>query len=374
MFQERLQGLIEQQESVIAHQKHISRGDPLFIPIELTGGIGDVICSRMALEEISKNHKLLIYSGHADAFNYFSDTLKAKSGPIPSFTWHLEFNTVARFRFSDQFDGFELTSHRELFNHQQRIFKMAPWLETVTRDHPHQDAALARRSAWIGEKRWDTPLASLGLEPIDDPIFRRRHEPLKIITIHDGYDTSNWSGIDGRSTKQWKWSHWCALAKRIRREFPDFRIFQLGSITSREIDDVDVSLLNKTTIIEAFDFLSRSALHIDGDSGLVHAATHLGIPCVVMFGPTPDYFYGYPQNTNLRAKTCADACYWLSDDWMARCPIGYSTPQCMDDLHPDQVFEAVKEALKGSPIVSALPLIAVELPATGETNPLKPPR
>lgn len=166
------------------------------------------------------------------------------------------------------------------------------------------------------------------------------------ITVHDGYDVSNWKDIEGRSTKQWDLNHWTKLIELIKQSYPDYLIVQLGSNTGRCIPGVHEQWLNKTKLVRAFDILKLSSLHIDGDSGLVHAATAMKVPCIVMFGPTPDYFYGYPQNLNLRASTCSDACFWLKDDWMKNCPIGHSTPKCMDDITAEMVFRAVSQVLK----------------------------
>lgn len=168
---------------------------------------------------------------------------------------------------------------------------------------------------------------------------------MKYITIHDGYDINYHIGIDDFSNKQWPLIYWELLIKEIKKFYPDYKIIQLGTKTGRKIQGVDECLLKKTTLIECFDIISYSSLHIDGDSGLVHAASRLNVPCVVMFGPTPDYFYGYDKNINLRSDYCKDACYWINGDWMNKCPIGHKTAKCMDQLTPQRVFEAVKLGL-----------------------------
>ena len=346
MFAERLAALFNEQERKIKTRYYASYADPAFIPIHLTGGIGDVIAARPVLEKLSGEYRIACYSAHYEAFNYFSETLKALPEPMPNFSWHLEFNVVARFRFTDQFDGFLIPAHQELFQSQKRIFQKSPIIKTFVTEHPHHDAALARYSQAYGLNRIDFPLYSLGLDPYVNIVRPTRLRVDPVITLHDGYDTTNWSDISGRATKQWKWEHWNRLVQMLKKEFPHLQICQLGAKTGREIDGVDYQLINKTTITEAFDILKRSMLHIDGDSGLVHAATSLKVPCVVMFGPTPDYFYGYPENTNLRANTCADACYWLTDNWMTKCPIGHSGPKCMDEITPEQVFGAARARLK----------------------------
>src|SRR4029078_7585821 len=134
---------------------------------------------------------------------------------------------------------------------------------------------------------------------------------------------------------------WNLLVRRIQLAYPGLDIIQLGSKTSRIIDGVTKCLVNKTTLTECFDILSKSKLHIDTDSGLAHAATAMGIPCVTMFGPTPPSFYGHSQNQNIsRGTSCSGGCFHLTRDWMDRCPIGYDSPRCMDDISTGDVLDA----------------------------------
>ena len=164
------------------------------------------------------------------------------------------------------------------------------------------------------------------------------------LTIHDGYDVQYHARVSGSSTKQWPISYWNELVRLIKEQYPQIKLTQVGSKTGREITGVDECKLNQTTITECFNILRGSSLHIDGDSGLVHAATRMNTPCVVIFGPTPDYFYSYPQNINLRSSRCKEACYWTKPEWMNKCPIGFSYPKCMSDITPDQVMEKIKSS------------------------------
>jgi ADP-heptose:LPS heptosyltransferase len=109
-------------------------------------------------------------------------------------------------------------------------------------------------------------------------------------------------------------------------------------------------MINKTTLPEAFDIISKSRLHIDTDSGLAHAATAMSVPVVAIFGPSPKDFYGHAQNTNLfSTKTCSGGCFHLGErwqvGWMDKCPIGYQTPRCMDDVDPAMVLSAIEQRL-----------------------------
>ncbi len=339
-----IDSIIEFEEISLSNLRHIERPSPSFIPIHLTGGIGDVIMAVDTIRTLEQNHNTMVYSGHARAFNYFYGETKAKSLPMPEYQWHLELNTVARFRFSDSFCKFEMNSHEALFLGQQEVFKRHPDVGSMVRNHPHKDFLLSRFAGERGFDRRSFPLFTLGLK-FAPYCTDGRKSPSNYITIHDGYDVANYSQIKGSSTKQWPLRYWAELISKIKTAYPNIKVIQLGSKTGRPIPFVDEQMLNKTTITDAFDILSKSTLHIDGDSGLVHAATALCVPCVVMFGPTPDYFFGYSQNTNLRSKaTCKNACFWVNDDWMSECAIGERMPPCMEEITPHEVFQAVMKS------------------------------
>ena len=50
---------------------------------------------------------------------------------------------------------------------------------------------------------------------------------------------------------------------------------------------------------------------------MVHARHFLGGgTSVVLFGPTDERFYGYPENVNLSRRFCPFACELIDDDWI----------------------------------------------------------
>jgi ADP-heptose:LPS heptosyltransferase len=329
--------------------RRVEQGEPTFLPVFLTGGIGDAILSIPTLRKLKEEgHEILIYSDHADAVRYFYKDQPILKGQPPEFTWCLHLDSVAKFKFTERFGGFLLDSHRLLFDGQQALFKDIPVLETLVQRHPSHKYLLTSLASDLGLTASEFPIFSLGLgrEVGGDDIPRK--EPAgNYITIHDGFDLNNSHAVSDRATKTWRLEGWNELVRLIRHSYPEMGIIQVGSKTSRIISGTTKSLVNQTTLPEVFDTISRAKIHIDADSGLVHAATTMGVPCVTMFGPTPDSFYGHKQNVNISSReSCSGGCFHLTENWMDKCPLGYKSPKCMDDIDAAVVMDAVVGLLK----------------------------
>ncbi len=266
---------------------------------------------------------------------------------MPEFTWQLEFNTIAKFHFRHYFHGFLMQEYKDLYLQQQDYFKEKPRLETLVKTHFDKFFLIANYAKEMGIDRRSFPMHCLGYD--DDLQFgvTPNSSRSKIITIHDGFDIHNRNIVSGRATKTWKWDHWNDLVRMLHAQYPDYKVIQLGaSPTARPIDGVDECLIDKTTITEAFDIVAKSSLHIDGDSGLVHAAARLDTPAIVLWGPTPDNFYGYDQHTSIRSKACEGSCYGVKTNWNDKCPIGHASPICMDEITPEQAMKEVESVFR----------------------------
>jgi ADP-heptose:LPS heptosyltransferase len=227
-----------------------------------------------------------------------------------------------------------------------RRFQDNPQLEALTKNPTLNGKyfLMARMGKELQMNRQQFSWYSLGFNDklTYEPLPRRAAKGY--ITIHDGFDLSNRHIVTGRATKTWDWAHWNQFVYIFKEMFPRVKVIQLGRAdTARAIDGVDECLIDETTITEAFDILSRSSLHIDGDSGLLHAATRMQIPTIGIYGPSDPAFYGYPQNMNLRSGVCEQFCNGSKDTWMDKCAIGYTTPKCMDATTPTRVLEVVKQ-------------------------------
>ncbi|MGL4942799.1 MAG: methyltransferase domain-containing protein [Thermoguttaceae bacterium] len=149
-------------------------------------------------------------------------------------------------------------------------------------------------------------------------------------------------------TRVWPKTYYNALIAKIHSEFPSLTIVQVGRTNSdSDLVGIDVDLRGQTSFEELKFVLKNSALHIDGECGMVHLMHSLMGRSAVFFGPTNIDFFGYPENINVKAKdACPLWCEWVTGDWQTRCLRGFDVPPCMEQLTPELFFDAIHEHLQ----------------------------
>lgn len=167
------------------------------------------------------------------------------------------------------------------------------------------------------------------------------------VTVHNGYD-HNVVVLNGSSTKFY--SHFSEVVALAKAAFPDVRFIQIGTSTSTPVVGVDLDLVGRTTLQEVAAVIGGALCHLDVESGLVHMASCLGTPAVVVFGPTPVDYFGYPEHRNVPPQMCGD-CWATRDTWMALCPRGHKIPVCTQQP-PTAVAQALITCLKAVPVLA----------------------
>lgn len=175
--------------------------------------------------------------------------------------------------------------------------------------------------------------------------FEQLRLPKTYITINYGWGDHN---DDRPHIKVWPQKNFIKLVDMIKHAFPEVGVIQVGARDDFRIQGVDRFMFGKSLEVSKY-VLKASILHIDCEGGLVHLATQLGTKCVVLFGPTQDYFFGYPQNINIKAGSCHD-CYFLTYD-VKKCLRGLKQPECMEAISPDIVFKFLQVYLYGIGVV-----------------------
>jgi|GEM_PF-1103619 hypothetical protein len=132
--------------------------------------------------------------------------------------------------------------------------------------------------------------------------------------------------------------------EQFKVNYPEYTIVQTGTSNSSKLKNVHLYAfdcsLDETAII-----LKNSELHIDSEGGLVHLASQLSTKCIVGFGPTPAFYYGYERNINIVSELCNN-CMSVTNDWNLHCPKGQYHPECTYSITGELIFKKADEYLK----------------------------
>ncbi len=334
--------------------------DKLHLLVHVRGGIGDVCMGRVLVQKwrqtLPQADITLAYDRKSTVDMVFSDGLIDR--------W------VSPDYVPEQFDVVLSGCHLLMYDYINwpRVEKLAPQIIPVLKDgldvqscfkpfaqySPYLDGQLAEISIAHGGSRitnlgWfsgleihqnDEAFISLDPQRTQDVLQKWNLANKKYITIHDGINNQTEAG-DVRPTRCWPQEYWAELVRLIKNKFPQLTVVQLGGNQSHPFDFADVCLAGKTSVADLPHLLSKSCLHIDGESGMVHLANLTNTPCVVLFGPSKAAYLGYARNTNLSASVCG-GCMNINKYWMTRCLLDVtSSKQCLASILPPTVFEAV---------------------------------
>lgn len=116
---------------------------------------------------------------------------------------------------------------------------------------------------------------------------------------------------------------------------------RLGQAIAARMKTKPISLIGQTTLEEFLGLLPLADLFIGNDSGAMHLAAGVGLPQVVIFGPTDEAGTG-PLNPKARLVKEPVSC---SPCFLRRCPVDH---RCMTRVSVARVWQAVEAALGDS--------------------------
>ena len=239
-------------------------------------------------------------------------------------------------------------------------------IDTFVANQPLLTDALARHAVFANATRRDflhriagIPYGSDALEVATDEAATSHFglADKTYVTVGNGYDGHDYTmtSFGGPATKCYP--HFGSVLAQLKAAFPQILTVQIGGSTTDPIVEVDLNLINKTTLPQAAELLRHSILHLDIDGGLVHLASCFGVTSCVIFGPTPSRYVGYPGNLNIDPNFCG-GCWWVSLTWMGTCPRGFTTARCMSEQDPRSVARVAERHLKQNTLPSESERIA----------------
>jgi ADP-heptose:LPS heptosyltransferase len=159
-------------------------------------------------------------------------------------------------------------------------------------------------------------------------------------------------------SKSWPPDHFELFARAVTEDLlPHARIVLIGSpeegeklnaplekrLNMRNIDTVNVA--GKLDLPASAALIERAALFVGNDTGPGHIAAALGVPTLVLFGPSDETFYG-PRGTRARAVRGPRSVAQIAADGYER---WVHTKSWMDDLTVETVLAAARDLLKAKP-------------------------
>jgi heptosyltransferase-2 len=160
------------------------------------------------------------------------------------------------------------------------------------------------------------------------------------------------------ATKRWPTEHWVALGRALldeaRAEGRARTLVLVGGPRDAALldavraglpaDAVDAARLEAAPVEALAPALAGLAALVSVDSGPAHLAQRLGVPTLVLFGPTSVRRWG-PREAPHRALALALDCQPCSNTGGARCPRPDRALACLRTLTPAAAHAALREVL-----------------------------
>ncbi|HZI31549.1 MAG TPA: glycosyltransferase family 9 protein [Candidatus Binatia bacterium] len=289
-------------------------------------GIGDIICTFPAVLKLKENHPgaTFLYNCHRPYA-----CLPVMAGVTDRVT-HLRHTGVLRYWHGWLFAAFyEFPCADERVDDCCKDYVVMEYASdhnvTVSAAHPHLDIASAVRNR-VNERL--KPLLSSGAS---------------LVVIQTG---PSWP------IREWPERAWSELVAGLRKK-SGVTMVQIGTDHHLAMGNANVpamtgvvSLVNQLTLEESCAVIAASRLFVGIDSGLLHVAASLRVPCVGIFGPTSPQFRLPPEDV----KNCAvsriqcQGCHHRVPriHWEKNCPYDIA---CMKGIPVQEVLETCMRLL-----------------------------
>lgn len=205
---------------------------------------------------------------------------------------------------------------------------------------------LLRRAGWLSAL---TLVERIRLVP-PEAVVEKMRQRLRELGLESGTENRRprvvlAPGAAYGSAKCWPAERFAALADRLV-EACDAAVLLCGTPAEKSLGDAitarmrarPISLIGSTSLEEFLGLLPLADLFIGNDSGAMHLAAGLGLPQVIIFGPTDEAGTG-PLNTVARLVKHPVSC---SPCFLRHCPVDH---RCMTRVSVDAVWEQVEAAL-----------------------------
>jgi hypothetical protein len=332
-----------------------------FIGFKVTGGLGDYLVIARFIRDLSAHvggFDFDVYTTRPGPAQWIFGAVDGLRGSHNDLLFDFTLSAYDLAARVNQFVTFHdkvaqwasLRSRPNLVRAVNKAVQFRPRIEPFIQNHPYMDGYLAQKAVYSNCTRADfihhiadIPYGGdqLDLELATGVGEQHGLTPGRYITIHNGFDPEFFTA-SGQATKCYP--YFDSVIALVKSKWPDLKFVQVGVGTSNPLANVDVNLVDQTSIKEAGALIGHALLHVDNEGGLVHLARCLGVDSCVVFGPTPSNYFGYSGNINIDPTFCG-GCWWNNETWMDRCPRGFEDARCMTEQDPRSVAIAIDRRL-----------------------------
>lgn len=188
--------------------------------------------------------------------------------------------------------------------------------------------------------------------PIAEDLQKAREYLQKKSRLEEGQPLWAIHPGSGSPHKNWPLERFLETAEKLRENNQVQPIFLSGPV-EQETDSISISaiqtrgfpIIKNQSLPVLAGILSYCSGYLGNDSGISHLAAALGIPTLVIFGPTDPAFWS-PQGTAVKILSPNCSCAPCDREIMRNCP----TKGCLTSLNVQQVLEVIGTQIDSSPL------------------------
>ena len=149
-----------------------------------------------------------------------------------------------------------------------------------------------------------------------------------------------WAPSAAWEMKRWPIEHWKALISKMK--MPVVLVGGPGDLFIEEIAKAaiygSINLAGKISWLETAAVIEKAKGLVSADTGVAHLADYIGVPNVILIGPTA---FGFPSRKQSISISKNLSCQPCSKDGRGRCHNDVYQ-RCLVDIRPDEVLEKIQ--------------------------------
>jgi hypothetical protein len=189
--------------------------------------------------------------------------------------------------------------------------------------------------------------------------FRSTPKTIKARNLNNYITIQPGAGNNLTPWKIWELNKWIKLLEKISVTFPRLNIVILGDVFDKDITHYltaanknAISLIDQTGLEELPYIISKSLIHIGGDSGLMHVAGAVETKTITIVGGSDPQIFGWHKIDDsihkiIQHKLSCHPCYrhYLPNQSRTSDPKNCPDFKCIKGISVDEVFRVLSDLM-----------------------------